>query len=251
MNTLPEATVKKLQRMAVGIFAIPLVISICSNLLTMVGFAPSEWVSNEDLPTYKYIMGIFSASTTLIAYVLLSIIATNRTTSTLMRNVGLSLAIIGVVRTLFYFFYTGEGWTNIGVQLINMAFYWVPMLIVFYMLGTLERNNPNHLQTKKAALIIFWIGYIVPLFLVQAVTMLFIEYPSLYYLYHITVDGLLLFGYYLLMTSEAFSGRTDNSHAPKGAFKVWNRYFKYFLWSLLAMGIVGFMYLIVTETLLK
>ena len=196
-------------------------------------------------------MGIFSASTTLIAYVLLSIIATNRTTSTLMRNVGLSLAIIGVVRTLFYFFYTGEGWTNIGVQLINMAFYWVPTLIVFYMLGTLERNNPNHLQTKKAALIIFWIGFIIPLFLTQAVMALCIEYLTIYYLYLIMMDCLVLYGYYLLCHSEAFSGRTDNSPAPKGAYKVWNKYYNYFLLSILIMVVVVIVHFIITETLLK
>ena len=250
MNTLPEATVKKLQRMAVGIFAIPSVISICSNLLTMVGFAPSEWMSNEDLPTYKYIMGIFSASTTLIAYVLLSIIATNRTISTLMRNVGLSLAIIGVVKALFYFFYTGT-WSNIGIQFTNVMFFLVPTFVIFYMLGTLERNNPICPQTKKAVLVVFWLGNIIPLFLTPAVMYLFVDYQTMYYLYFIIIDGVLLGGYYLLFTSEAFSGRTDNSPAPKGAYRIWNKYIKYSLFALLASVLTTGIYTFITEVLMK
>ncbi len=251
MNTPSEATVKKLQLMAFGVFAVPFVFSICSYLLAMIEFAPSEWMSDMDASVYKYIIGTLSAGTTLMAYTILSILATNRTTGVLMRNVGIALAAIGIVKTLFYFFYTGEGWTNIGISLINTAFYLVPTLIIFYMLGTLERNNPNCLQTKKAALIIFWIGFIIPLFLTQAVMALCIEYPTIYYLYLIMMDCLVLYGYYLLCHSEAFSGRTDNSPAPKGAYKVWNKYYNYFLLSILIMVVVVIVHLIVTETLLK
>ena len=65
------------------------------------------------------------------------------------------------------------------------------------------------------------------------------------------MEVIFLGGYYVLMTSEAFAGRTDNSPAPKGAYKVWNRYFKYFLWSLLGMAAVVILHLIVTEAILK
>ena len=105
MNTPSEATVKKLRLIAFGVFAVPFVFSICSYFLSMIGFAPSEWMSDMDVSVYKYIIGTLFAGTTLIAYTLLSVIATNRTTGVLMRNVGIALAAIGIVKTLFYFFF--------------------------------------------------------------------------------------------------------------------------------------------------
>ena len=250
-TTDQKLVVRKIQLIAFGFFAIPSVITILLEVLNMSGHPLTEWVSGEDMTTFQLNRGLIGTIATCVAYYAISVIATNKATSLLMAVMSTAMLAIGITRFTVFLFYTGEGWSNVASQLLYSAFYFVTMLLTFYMLGVLERNNPTALRTKRAALIIFWMGYIVPLFCVQAIKLLAAWSPIIMNIYFIVIEGVVLWGVYMLMTSEAFAGRTDNSPTPKGAYKVWNRYFKYFLWSLLGMAAVSILYLIVTEAILK
>lgn len=250
-TTDQKLVVRKVQLIAFGFFAIPSVITILLEVLNMSGHPLTEWVSGEDMTTFQLNRGLIGTIATCVAYYAISVIATNKATSLLMAVMSTAMMAIGITRFTVFLFYTGEGWSNVAAQLLYTSFYLVTMLLTFYMLGVLERNNPTALRTKRAALIIFWMGYIVPLFCANVIQILAVWLPIIMSIYTIVMDGVVLVGYYMLMTSEAFAGRTDNSPTPKGAYKVWNRYFKYFLWSLLGMAAVSILYLIVTEAILK
>ena len=250
-KTLEKSTTRKLQLWAFGIFAVPFLINCCFRLLAIVGIPTTEWLNYESIPVFKFTTGMLGAGTTLTAYIILSCIATNRTTGILMRYVGFALFAFGVISAIFYLTFTGEGWSTIGAQAMKGALYWIPILTVFYMLGTLERNNPNSLSTKRAVSFLFWIGCILPMILVPIMLLLTAGHSVIYHSALILDASLLHFGYYLLMTSEAFSGRTDNSPAPKGAYRIWNKYFKYSLFAFLALVLITGIYTFVTGVILK
>lgn len=245
---LEKSTVRKLQLWAFGIFAIPFLINCCFRLLAIAGFPTTEWLSDQAVPAFKFTTGMLGAGTTLTAYIILSSLATNRTTGMLMKYVGFALFTFGIISAIFYFTFTGEGWSTIAAQGVRHALNWIPTFTVFYMLGTLERNNPNCPRTQRSAFLLFWLGMMMPMIVTPTLLVTLVEYAEVVYPLVLGIeDAILLLGYYFLMTSEAFMGRKDNSLPTKGAYKIWNKYYKYFLWYLLIMIVATILLTITTE----
>lgn len=251
MNTPDNLTVRRQALWAFGIFAIPSVITFCIQILGICGIRLSDAMSSDAIQTFNTVRSLLNTLTLLIAFIILSRITTNRTTGVVICWTGIALAAIKLTSLTILFIRQSTDVSNIFAQLSEGILYLISILTIFYMFGALERNNPTCLRTKKAVLFLFWLGYILPMFTSQLAGLLLTKSMTLFCTYQIIMEVIFLGGYYTLMTSEAFAGRTDNSPAPKGAYKVWNRYFKYFLWAILGMAAVSILYLIVTEVILK
>ena len=248
MNMYKESSIKKQQLWAFAIFAIPFIISFCYRITSLTGVVLPDWTNNDGQSAFGFVVGMLSATTTLTAYLILSKIATNRTTSILMRYVGFALFTLGIIKAIFYFTFTGEGWSTIAAQGVRHTLNWIPTFTVFYMLGTLERNNPNCPRTQRSVFLLFWLGMMMPMIVAPTLLVALVEYAEVVYPLVLGIeDAILLLGYYFLMTSEAFMGRKDNSLPAKDAYKIWNRYYKYFLWYLLIMIVATILLTSLTE----
>ena len=245
MNTTNHLTVRRQALWAFSFFVLPCIIGIITNFVGMITGVTS---GSFNIPL-RIIENLLTAISWVVSCTILSKIATNRTTGVFIKNAGWILGCLSLTSIGWLFINSNVEGALTLITLLGIVVY-IKWFVTFYLYGVIERNNPNCTQTIKSLLFLFWIGYVFPLFTSYLVTSLH-EYPIVTLTYDTILSLVTLGGYYMLMTSEAFAGRTDNSPAPEGAYKVWNRYFKYFLWSLLGMAAVSILYLIVTEVILK
>lgn len=249
MNMMNNETIKRFQLSAFAFFAFTNVFAIVGFILRFwdIEIVPSEFFGGGEFGAVLF--NLILLITTLNAYIILCIIAANRATRNIVMITAFIMFVVGLLRNIVPLVFSEIPVSNIFATLTRSSLYLLSSLVVLYMFGGIERNNPNCKQAQKAMLTMFWICTILPMFMNHLMVYLITESYALYNLYHIFLQLVSLGGFYFLATSSVFAGRTDNNPAPQGAYKIWNRYFKYYLLSYLLIIVVTILGIIVTEVL--
>ena len=231
-------SIQRTQWLVIGLLALPELYTIVYNAFRLIAgdsiFPPTEGY----FLLFRSGITLTFAFIVLVGYILLSNVAANRATSLVTKIYAIVSFVLSFIGIAFFIIKQDMKISNVLASLETLLTGLVRVGYFLYWLGVVERNNMECKQTQLMLRVWFFI------------TLFFVLVPQLFPLLlpGMMLPAILLTNilsgisyiavYYLLFTSEAFSGVTDTAPAPKGAYKFWNRYFTIYLVFSILVGII-------------
>ncbi len=198
------------------------------------GFLSSTHLDNVtgDILIITTCINIIKGLLTPIALILLSAIASNKAT----RNITRATSVIYIILLIIGEF--GRLTTShISAQLILSAVYFIRTIATLYAFGVITRNNQLNGKIQKAFNIYFVLNYLIS-FIIHNVTWFFLNtaiYWSICAIIAICNVALI----YQIINSNIFDGNMACDTSSKNPYKFWNKYFKWWLISIIVFVLLS------------
>ena len=225
--------IRSKQLTAWAIMIVPLVLSVCYNLSEMFGVREQLLSTPDTLSAYSIVVNIVTVICTLSAFWLMAGIASNVATVRFMRFFAIAVCVLDAIRAIFHYCIKADNNNIEYYSLILSAFFILGVVVNMYFLGGMERNNPDQPVLKQVLRM-----WLVVMALEAGIVPLYVS-VGIQNAANIVSSLLFIFIYYKLFTTSVFSGIMDATPVPKGAYKFWNSYFKFFLIAYLGLVILS------------
>lgn len=225
---LHTQNIRRKQLSAWAIIIPPLVISVCYNLAEMLGVKDFFFPTTESLLAYSLVVRLITMLCTFSAFWLMSRLASNVATGKLMRFFAIAIPVLDVLRAVYDYCIVPimreqADANHVAYSLPLAMFFILGIAANMYFLGGMERNNPDQPILKRALQM-----WLIVMVLEAGLATLFV-FLELQNAANIISSVLFMPIYYKLFTTPVFSGIMGTTPAPKGAYKFWNSYFKFFI----------------------
>ena len=222
-QTFMNLTIRNTQLMAYALFNFSNIIGI---VLTMFGLF--KVLTPQDIPLWVSICnGVFWGVCNLLAYLLLSRISTNLPTRNVVKWIGVILFVVALLSIVFDVYRTSYELSSLELSSVNAIFFILKTVSLLYLFGAIVRNNSTCKRAKVAVNVLFVIAFVGVYFASQIIPLV-ISHEGLEIL-NIIQSLTYLVCTYFLFTSDVFDGQTNNEPIPVGAYRFWNRYFTWYI----------------------
>lgn len=232
-NTPMNLSVRNTQLTGFTLFSLSTLAGIIFTLSGLMGI-----LTVNDIPQWVgYFNETLFAVCSLVAYLMLSRIAANVATRNVMKHVGIFLFIVALFSVAFRYYRTHYELGSIEYSVFNALFFLLKAAPVLYLFGAIVRNNPDCRKAKLSIHAIYAVAFICQYLVASLVIPAFQCWAGLEVMDMVS-EAAWIAGSYALFTSDVFGGQADNSPAPKGAYRFWNKYMTWYVVTMLGSTIL-------------
>ena len=205
-------------------------------ILTLLGLMGVLTV--DDIPQW---IGVFNESffavCYLVSYLMLSKIAANLPTRNVMKYVGVFLFVVAIFSVVFRCYHNNHELSPMELSVFNALFFALKVSPLLYLFGVIVRNNSTCRKAILSINVIYAVSFVC-VYLFSAIVLPIFQFKAGPALLDI-LQGLVWIVYsYVLFTSEVFGGQMNTEPAPKGAYRFWNKYFTWYIITMLGSAIL-------------